>query len=607
MKKIENYSVLQPEGFSQPIRILLVDDQSFARRFITRSLEADPNLKIVGMAENGQEAIAQVEALLPEMVLIDLEMPEMDGIAATEIIVQRFPDCKVLVLSSHETGEYLQKALRAGAKGYLIKGSPAIELTNAIHSVYRGYTQLSPGLLERVLSPEVEVVPDIQEVETSPSLPDSDWADSTRETINTLPRVSLRMLFYVILILLAGIIPWATFTKVDEIGSATGKLEPKGRVIELGSPVEGKVMNINITEGEQVQAKQTIIELDDELVRAELEQQEQKLVGQENQLHQLELLKNQQSLSLSTQQQQNKAQLYEKEALIEQAKNAIAASQSAHQTAKIRHRAAKAKVPRYRKAYNQGVLSIDLLSEAEQQAEEYQENIKQTASETAQARSQLAEQKRGLASLVQTNNLALLKSQEEYKNTEGQIATLQGEIGQTKSLIRGLEYQIRQRVLDAPISGTVFQLPVKKPGAVVQPGQMVAQIAPKNSPLVWRGRMSSSESGFLAKGLPVKVKFDAYPYQDYGIVPGRLTWVSPNSRIPENNSQDSQPASQPMSPQDYYEVEVQLERNYVQNQDRTVTLTPGQTATAEIVIRQRRLADIFLAPFKSLKKGGMQL
>jgi hemolysin D len=609
MKKIEKYSVLQLEAFSQPIRILLVDDQSFARRFITRSLEADPNLQIVGTAQNGQEAIAQVEALVPEMVLIDLEMPEMDGIAATKIIVQRFPDCKVLVLSSHETGEYLQKALRAGAKGYLIKGSPAIELTNAIHSVYRGYTQLSPGLLERVLTPEVEVLPDIKEVEveTSPSLPDSDWADSTRETINTLPRVSLRVLFYAILILVAGIIPWATFAKVDEIGSAKGKLEPKGRVIELGSPVDGKVMNINVTEGEQVQAKQTIVELDDELVRAELQQQEQKLVGQENQLNQLELLKNQQSLSLITQQQQNKAQLYEKEALIEQAKNAIAASQSAHQTAKIRYRAAKAKVPRYRKAYNQGVLSIDLLSEAEQQAEEYQENIKQTGSETAQARSQLAEQKRGLNSLVQTNNLALLKSQEEYKNTEAQIATLQGEIGQTKSLIRGLEYQIRQRVLDAPVSGTVFQLPVKKPGAVVQAGQMVAQIAPKNSSLVWRGKMSSSESGFLAKGLPVKVKFDAYPYQDYGIVLGRLTWVSPNSRLPESNEKDSQAASQPMSPQDFYEVEVELERNYVQYQGRTIIFTPGQTATAEIVIRQRRLADIFLAPFKSLKKGGMQL
>jgi hemolysin D len=610
MKKIQNYGVLQPESFSQQIRILLVDDQSFARRFVTRSLEADPNLKIVGTAQNGKEAIAKVEAINPDMVLIDLEMPEMDGIAATEIIAQRFPNCKVLILTSHETGDYLQKALRAGAKGYLIKGSPAIELTNAIHSVYRGYTQLSPGLLERVLTPGAEILPDIQPVEASPSLPESEWADSTREAVNTLPRVSLRVLFYVILIMLAGLIPWATFAKVDEIGSATGKLEPKGRVIELGSPVEGKVVNINIKEGQQVQANQSIIELDDKLVQAELQQQEQKLIGQENQLNQLELLKKQQSLSLITQQQQNKAQLYEKEALIEQAKNAIAASQSAHQTAKIRYRAAQAKVPRYRNAHNQGALSIDVLAEAEQQAEEYKENIRQTGSETDQARSRLAEQKRGLASLVQTNNLAFLKTQEEYKNTEGQIATLQGEIGQTKSLIRGLEYQIGQRVLNAPISGIVFQLPVKQPGAVVQPGQMVAQIAPKNSPLVLRGRMSSRESGFLKKGLPVKVKFDAYPYQDYGIVPGRLTWVSPNSRAPEGNSQDSQSsqgASQPMSPEDFYEVEVALERNYVQNQDRIVTLTPGQTATAEVVIRQRRLADILLVPFKSLKKGGMQL
>jgi hemolysin D len=612
MKKIENYSVVQPEVFSQTIRLLLVDDQSFARRFITRSLEADPNLEIIGTAENGQEAIAQVEALNPDLVLIDLEMPEMDGITATGIIAQRFPDCKVLVLSSHETGDYLQKALRAGAKGYLIKGSPALELTNAIHSVYRGYTQLSPGLLERVLTPEVEVLPDIKEVE-SPSLPESDWADSTRETINTLPRVSLRVLFYVILILIAGIIPWATFAKVDEIGSATGKLEPKGRVIELGSPVEGKVININVKEGEQVQANQSIIELDDKLVNAELQEQEQKLVGQENQLNQLELLKNQQSLSLITQQQQNKAQLYEKEALIEQAKNAIAASQSAHRTAKIRYRSAKAKVPRYREAHRQGALSIDLLAEAEQQAQEFQENTNQTRSEIAQERSRLAEQKRGLASLVQTNNLALLKSQEEYNNTDGQIATLEGEIGQTKSQIRGLEYQIEQRVLYAPVSGTVFHLPVKKPGAVMQPGQMVAQIAPKNSPLILRGKMSSRESGFLSVGLPVKVKFDAYPYQDYGIVPGRLTWIAPNSRITQSDSQssqdsqDSQGMSQSMSPQDFYEVEVELERNYIQNYDRTIPLTPGQTATAEVVIRQRRLADILLVPFKSLKKSGMQL
>ena len=212
----------------------------------------------------------------------------------------------------------------------------------------------------------------------------------------------------------------------------------------------------------------------------------------------------------------------------------------------------------------------------------------------------MTEQKRGLDSLKQTNNLGLLKSQEEYKNTKAQITNIEGEIAQTQSLIMGLEYQMQQRVIYSPVAGTVFQMPVKKPGAVVQVGQMVAQVAPQNSPLVLRGQMSSRDSGLLEVGQPVKVKFDAYPFQDYGVVPGRLTWISPDSRV----AQTSTPT--PTPPQDFYEVEIELERNYVENYEGTVTLTPGQTATAEIVIRQRRLADIILTPFKSLRKGGIQ-
>ncbi|MGF1587959.1 MAG: response regulator [Pleurocapsa sp.] len=599
-------NVVSPEIPNQPIRILLVDDQSFARRFIQQSLKEDLNLNIVGTAQNGQEAIAQVKSLNPDVVLIDLEMPEMDGITATDIIVRQFPNCKVLVLSSHETGEYLQKALRAGAKGYLLKGSPARELANAIHSVHRGYTQLSPGLLERVLTPEVEIVPESTQLEpeSSETLVESDWAESTRETVNTLPRVSLRAIFYILLILLLGIIPWAVFAKIDEIGTATGKLEPKGRVVALDAPVNGKVMSVAVREGEQVAVNQQIMELDSELVRAELQQQQQKLLGQENQLNQLEVLQQQQLLALSTQKQQDRAQQYEKSALIEQAEKAIETSKSANQMAKIRYQGAIAKVPRYQKAFDQGALSQDVLSEAQQQALEHQESIKQTASEIAQARSRLAEQQRGLDSLRQTNNLALLNSQEEYKNTETQITTLKGEIAQTQSLISGLEYQMQQRILYSPVAGTIFQIPVKKPGAVVQTGQMIAQIAPQDSPLILRGKMSSRESGFLSVGLPVKVKFDAYPFQDYGIVPGHLTWISPDSRIVQDGNQIAQQTTQP---QEYYEVEVELERNYLQNNEKTITLTPGQTAKAEVVIRQRRLADVLLAPFKKLQKGGIQM
>ena len=407
------------------------------------------------------------------------------------------------------------------------------------------------------------------------------------------------------LILLAGVIPWAVFAKVDEIGTATGRLEPKGRVVALDAPVNGKVTSIAVKEGERVKVGRQIMELDSELVRAELQQQQQKLLGQENQLNQLEVLKNQQLLSLSTQKQQDLAQQSEKSALIEQAQQAIETSKSAHQMAKIRYDAAVQKVPRYREAYEQGALSQDLLTEAQQQALEHKESIKQTASEIAQARGRLLEQQRGLNSLKQTNSLSLLKSKEDSKNTETQITTLKGEIAQTKSLIAGLEYQMQQRVLYSPVEGTIFQMPVKKPGAVVQVGQMVAQIAPQDSPLILRGRMSSRESGFLSVGLPVKVKFDAYPFQDYGIVPGRLSWISPDSRVAQDSDRD-RTEQQPTSPE-FYEVEVELERNYIQNNERTIALTPGQTATAEVVIRQRRLADVFLAPFKSLQKGGIQM
>ena len=603
MKQIANYTVVSDsEALTQPIKVLLVDDQSFARRFIHKSLEEDPKLNIIGTANNGQDAIALVESLQPEVALIDLEMPEMDGITATEIIVQKFPNCKVLVLSSHEEGEYLQKALRAGAKGYLIKGSPANELTSAIRSIHQGYTQLSPGLLERVLTPEVEIVRD-DDYELEPeAVAESEWSESTRKTIDTLPRVSLRALFYILLFLIVGLVPWAALSKIDEVGSAKGKLEPQGRVVDLGASVDGKVMTISVREGEQVEANQQIMELDSEAINTELQQQQQKLQGQQNQINQLELLKNQQLLAIRTQRQQNQAQQFEKQAQIEQAQKAIATSQSAHQMAKIRYESAKEKVPRYQKAHEQGALSQDVLAEAQQQAREFQENINQTALEIAQARSRLKEQERGLNSLIQTHNLEILNSQEGHQATERQILATKAELAQTQSLIDGIEYQIQQRAIYAPIAGTIFQMPIKKPGAVVRVGQTVAQIAPKGSPLVLRGKMSSADSGFIKVGLPVKVKFDAYPFQDYGIVPGKLSWISPDSRIANDGAIDP---SQRV--QDFYEVEIELERNYVENHERRVTLVPGQTATAEVVIRKRRVADIFLAPFKSLQKNGVQM
>ena len=650
MKKIDDYEVIADTEIDQEIRIVIVDDQKFVRCLIESILKTNKNFNIVGVADNGKTAISQVESLKPDIVLIDLEMPEMDGAKATEIIVQRFPDCKVLILSSHEDGESLQNALRAGAQGYLLKNSAAQELTHAVYSVSKGYTQLSPGLLEKALIPEVEIVPDNHPIEEI-QIFEEDWSESTRETIETLPQISLRGLLYVLLIGAIIAVPWTVFAKVDKIATAQGRLEPKGKTISLDAPVSGTVISINVKEGEQVIPGQALIQLESKLVNSELQQQQQRLVAQQNQLAGLNLLKNQQLLALRTQQQESKAQelvrqslidqaqqnldslkasfntqIAEKYAQLEQAREAINTRKSAQKLAQIRQATAQERVTRYQEAVQQGIIAKERLLEAEQMIQEAEENIAQTASEIAQAEARyreqqksydkleqqitseikqaelrLEEQQRSYKSLVQSNYLAILKSQEAIKNTESQIMVNQGNIATINSSINSLEFQLKQRTINSPVTGTVFQLPIQKPGAVVQASQMLAQIAPRDSPLILRAKITSKESGLITTGLPVKLKFDAYPFQDYGVLPGRLTWISPDSKTASKTS----PVAEQQT--NYYEIEVELERNYIQSRDREITLTPGQTATVEIVIKQRRLIDVFLEPFRSLQKGGIQL
>ncbi|MDX2216786.1 MAG: response regulator transcription factor [Oculatellaceae cyanobacterium bins.114] len=134
------------------IRILLVDDQAIIREALKVLLEQQQDFDIVGTGNDGQAAIDQIEVLKPDVLLIDILMPGMDGITATQIIRQRFPDTKVIVLSGHDDERYLSNALRAGAKGYLLKNTAAEDLANTIRSVYRGHTQLGPGLVEKIMA-----------------------------------------------------------------------------------------------------------------------------------------------------------------------------------------------------------------------------------------------------------------------------------------------------------------------------------------------------------------------------------------------------------------------------------------------------------------------
>jgi DNA-binding NarL/FixJ family response regulator len=153
------------------IRLLLVEDQDILRHGLKTLLGTKPDLVVVGEADNGQHAIAQLELLqtdtaLPDVVLMDIRMPIMDGVQATQRISEQFPDLKILILTTFSDTEYVAEALRFGAKGYLLKDTPAEELAKAIRSIHQGYTQFGPGILEKVLPQPSD--PDFSELEEPP-------------------------------------------------------------------------------------------------------------------------------------------------------------------------------------------------------------------------------------------------------------------------------------------------------------------------------------------------------------------------------------------------------------------------------------------------------
>lgn len=134
-----------------PIRVLLVDDQALIRVGFRLVLEAEPDLLVVGEADEGTAAITQVASLTPDVVLMDVRMPGTDGIAATEAIVHAHPETRVIVLTTFDLDEYAFGAIAAGASGFLLKDAQRSELVSAIRAVHRGDAVLAPRATRRFL------------------------------------------------------------------------------------------------------------------------------------------------------------------------------------------------------------------------------------------------------------------------------------------------------------------------------------------------------------------------------------------------------------------------------------------------------------------------
>jgi hemolysin D len=469
----------------------------------------------------------------------------------------------------------------------------------------------------------------------------------TEGLLNALPQIWTRGLLYTLIAFAGLFLPWATLSKIDETGSARGRIEPKGATQKLDSQAGGSVKVVRVKEGDTVKAGQVLLELESDVLQTELQEVQSKLQGLQNRQSQLELLKNQLLMSTNLLEQQNKSQelekmaqvnqaqqnldaklssynlqKLEKQASVKQAEQQIYTSRDDQQSAKTRLSIDSRQIERFSKLVNDGAVSatqIDQLKKEEQESKRlykraisdikqaqlrlgeelnsYQITIKMLESDIKQAKLRLQEEQSSYKSGIQAGKLAVMKNQEQLKDLQTQITAVQSEVAQTKSQITSIKVQIQQRVVRSPINGVIFELPTTKPGAVVQPGQRIAQIAPKNADFVLRANIPNQDSGFLKLGLPVKVKFDAYPFQEYGIVPGKVTWISPDSKVNQT----------PQGNIETYELEITLDQQYVENGNKRIPLGAGQTANAEVIIRQRRVIDFVLDPFKKLQKGGLEM
>jgi two-component system, NarL family, response regulator NreC len=133
------------------IRILLADDHAVVRQGFKMILGAQADMEIVGEAGNGREAVQVAEELKPDIVVMDVAMPELNGIEATRRLTAALPHTRVIALSMHKDSVYVREILRAGARGYLLKDSPAGDLVSAVRSVASGQSYLSPGVSNAVL------------------------------------------------------------------------------------------------------------------------------------------------------------------------------------------------------------------------------------------------------------------------------------------------------------------------------------------------------------------------------------------------------------------------------------------------------------------------
>lgn len=444
---------------------------------------------------------------------------------------------------------------------------------------------------------------------------------------------------------------WAWFGEIEEVGKAQGKLVPKGETYKIESIELGKITHIAVKEGDEVKAGQLLAELNTTLAVKEVERLEQLLVASKLELSQKQAQLERVDLEVQTHKRISAAETLGQRLAINSAKNKAKVlrqllgqqkaeieayqarqkvlssfpkiSQERFEQVNIELEAHKERLARLRELQKSGGVSKEFIFQAEQAQRQTQlQLIENKAQEITNVSEQLFQAEQSLRNLAEKQTESqgelastlkeveqleadskrkqaersrlMLEAEQKIQQLKLEITQIETKIAETRNQLASAQTKLQYKSLKSPIDGVVLSLNVKNSGKVFNPGETIAEIAPDDSPLILSAVMPNQESGFIEIGMPVQVKLDAYSYQDFGTIPGKVISLSSDAKSDEKLGS-------------VYRVEVELEQDYIVKDQKSIRFKPGQTATADIIIRRRRILDIFLDPIKQIQKDGIDL
>jgi hemolysin D len=399
---------------------------------------------------------------------------------------------------------------------------------------------------------------------------------------------------------LAGIVffglfwAWAWSSQVDDVAVAKGKLIPQTEARKVQHADAGKVIQLLVKEGDQVKKGQVLMELDTEQAQREVDRLKTILTATQTELLQTQGMLDRLKLQVATKVKIADTEVDSQSVVIEQNQLAIENQQQIIAQLQETERDRQDRLARFENLEREGAISKEQVLAARDSLRDTQRSMMEIQGTINRNVSEIDRLKSGMTQKQAEVDQSGLEGQAQEQQLQIRVTELRSKISETNVLIAKAQGDVKRRFVLASETGEVLTLNVRQTGQVIQSGEVIAEIAPAGQPLILSTILPAKDVGFVKEDMPVKVKMEAFAYQDYGIVAGKVRSIAKDSKALEQIGQT-------------YRVDIEINQQAIKAKGETIKFKPGQEGQAEIVTRKRRMIEVLFDPLRQMKSDNVNL